>query len=67
MEVTGQFHAAVALTPEKEPWYPLDKRLVGNQRRSGHVGEEKNSQSLTGIEPSIVQSVAQLYTTELSW
>jgi hypothetical protein len=54
-------------TPQgKGPWYPLDRRLGGSQSRSGHGGEEKNSQSLPGIEPPIIQPVAQRYTTELS-
>jgi hypothetical protein len=29
----------------KSPWYPLDRRLGGPQSRSGHGGEEKNSQN----------------------
>jgi hypothetical protein len=33
------------------PWYPLDRRLGGPQSRSGHGGEEKDSQPLPGIEP----------------
>jgi hypothetical protein len=44
---------------EKGPWYPLDRRLGGLQTRSGHSGEEKNSQSLPGLEPPIVQPLAQ--------
>jgi hypothetical protein len=28
MEVRGQLHAPGALLPSKEPWYPLDRRLV---------------------------------------
>jgi hypothetical protein len=51
MEVSGQLHASAALPPGKEPRYPLDKRLGGLQTHSGHGGEEKNSQSLPGIEP----------------
>jgi hypothetical protein len=35
----------------KSPWYPLDRRLGGPQSRSGHGGEEKNSQPPSGIEP----------------
>jgi hypothetical protein len=50
----------------KSPWYPLDRRLGGPQSRSGHGGEEKNSQPLSGIELPIIQPVAQRYTTELS-
>jgi hypothetical protein len=49
MEVSGQIHASAALTPWKEPRYPLDKRLGGPQSRSGHYGEEKN-QPPPGIE-----------------
>jgi hypothetical protein len=33
------------------PRYPLDRRLGGPQSRSGHGGEEKNSQPPPGIEP----------------
>jgi hypothetical protein len=50
----------------KSPWYPLDRRLDGPQSRSGRCGEEKNFQALPGLEPSIIQLVAQRYTTELS-
>jgi hypothetical protein len=35
----------------KSTWYPLDRRLSGPQSRSGHGGEEKNSQPPPGIEP----------------
>jgi len=47
-----------ALHAGKEPWHPLDRRLG--------AGEEKNSQSLLGLGPPIIQSVAQRHTTELS-
>jgi hypothetical protein len=50
----------------KSPWYPLYRRLGGPQSRSGRGGEEKNSLSLPGLEPSIIQLVAQRCTTELS-
>jgi hypothetical protein len=43
---------------EKNPWYPLDRRLVGPQRWSGHNGEEKNPQPLLGLKPFIIQPVA---------
>jgi hypothetical protein len=49
----------------KSPWYQFDRRLGGPQSRSG-VGEEKNSQPLPGLEPPIIQPVAQHLTTELS-
>jgi hypothetical protein len=49
----------VNLTPRplyprgKRPRYSLDRRLGGPQNRSGHSGgEEKNSQTPPGIEPS---------------
>jgi hypothetical protein len=50
----------------KSLWYPLDRRLGGPQSRSGRGGEEKISQTLPGIEPPVVQPVAQRCTTELS-
>jgi hypothetical protein len=40
--------------------YPLDRRLGGPQSRSGRSGEEKNSQPLPGLEPPIIQPLAQL-------
>jgi hypothetical protein len=64
---------AVSFTPlplypqEKSPWYPLDWRLGVPQSRSRRDGEEKNSQSLPGVEPLIIQPIAQRYTAELSW
>jgi hypothetical protein len=62
MEVSGQLHAPAAL-----PWYQLDRRLLSRpQSRSGHGGEEKNSQPMPGLEPPIFQPVVQLCTTELS-
>jgi hypothetical protein len=50
----------------KIPWYPLDKRLGGLQSRSGRGGEEKNSQPLPGLEPPIIQPLAQGYTSEIT-
>jgi hypothetical protein len=41
-------------------------RLGRPQSQCGHGGEEKNSQPLPGLEPLIMQPVAQYYTTELS-
>jgi hypothetical protein len=62
MEANGQLD-----TPQgKSPWYPLDRRLGEPKSRSGHGGEEKNSQSLQRLELLIIQPVAQRYTTELS-
>jgi hypothetical protein len=34
----------------KRGWYPLDRSLGGPQSRSGHGGEEKNSQPPPGLE-----------------
>jgi hypothetical protein len=53
-------------TPGKSPWYPSDRRLGGPQNRSGGGGEEKNLQPLPGLEPPIIQPVAQRYTAKLS-
>jgi hypothetical protein len=44
----------------------MDRRMGGPQSRSGRGGEEINSQPLSGLEPPIIQPVAQRYTTELS-
>jgi hypothetical protein len=55
------------LNPQgNNPWYPLDRRLGGSQSRSEHGGEEKSSQLLPGLEPPIIQLVAQRYTAEVS-
>jgi hypothetical protein len=51
---------------EKNPWYPLDRRLGEPQSRFGRGGEEEISKPLPGLEFPIVQPVAQRYTTELS-
>jgi hypothetical protein len=51
-------------TQGKRPWYPLDSRLGGPQNRSGHGGEEKNFQLLSGLEPPIIQPIVQRYTAE---
>jgi hypothetical protein len=61
MEVSGQLHAPTAF-PQWNPWYPLDRRLGGPQSRSGRGGEEKNSHPLPGLEPPIIQPIAQRYT-----
>jgi hypothetical protein len=66
MEVSGQLHSPAALSHGNNSWYPLDRRLGEPQSRSGRGGEEKNSQPLPGLEPPIIQPVAQSYTTDLS-
>jgi hypothetical protein len=50
----------------KSPSYPLDRRLGEFQSRGGHGVKEKNSQRMSGLEPRIIQLVAQRYTTEVS-
>jgi hypothetical protein len=49
----------------KSQWYPLHRRLGWPQSRPGR-DEEKNSQPVPGLEPPIIQPVAQCYTIELS-
>jgi hypothetical protein len=51
----------------KSPWYSLDRRLGEPQSWSGYDGVEKNSQTLSGLKPPIIQPVAQCYTTGLAW
>jgi hypothetical protein len=63
--VEVQLHASAALHSGKSPRYPLDRRLGGPQSSSGCGGKEKNSQPLPGLEPPIIQPVAQRYTTVL--
>jgi hypothetical protein len=61
------FTAPAALPPGKEPLvHPLDRRLGRPQSQSGRGGEEKNSQPVLGLEPTIIRPVSQFYTAELS-
>jgi hypothetical protein len=64
MEVSGQLNAPAALRPGKEPLVSIGYEVGWAQSRSGHGVEEKNSQPMPGFEPSIIQPVAQRYTTE---
>jgi hypothetical protein len=48
-------HAGRFYLQGKSPCYALDRRLGDPQSRSGHGGEEKNSQPLPGLEPPIIQ------------
>jgi hypothetical protein len=72
LDLGTRCRGVVSFTPRplypkrKSPWYPLDRRLSGPQSRSGHGGEEENSKPLSGLEPQIIQPVAQCCTTELS-
>jgi hypothetical protein len=47
------FMPQLLYTQDKNPWYPLDRRLDGPQSLSGYGGEEKNISflPLVGIEP----------------
>jgi hypothetical protein len=63
--MSGQLHAPAALPQRKSPWYPLDRRLDGCQNWSEHDGEEKIPPPLLGLEPPIIQPVAQCYITEI--
>jgi hypothetical protein len=57
LDLSTRWMCLVSFTPPplypkvKSPWYPLDRRLGGPQRRSGRGGLEKNSQPPPGIEP----------------
>jgi hypothetical protein len=62
MKVSGHIHAPAALLSG----YPLDRRMGGPQSWSGQSAEEKNCHPLLRLELSILQPVAQRYTTELS-
>jgi hypothetical protein len=72
LDLGTRWRWVVSFTPRplyhqgKNPWYLLDRRLGGPQSRSGRGGEEKISQPLPGLEPPIIQPLAQRYTTELS-
>jgi hypothetical protein len=66
MEVNGQPHAPAALPQGKSPWYLLGRSLGGPQNRSRRGGETRNSQPVPGLEPPIIQPVAQRCTSELS-
>ena len=46
-------------TPEKEPRYPLHRRLDGPHSRCGCFGEQKFLSLLTGFESGIFKPVAQ--------
>jgi hypothetical protein len=50
MELSGEFHGSTAFLPEKEPWYPLDRKLDGAQSLSERGGEEKTFLSPPRVE-----------------
>jgi hypothetical protein len=59
MRVGGQLHVPAALPPGKETRYPLYRRLLWPQDRSGRV---RKISPLPGFDPQTVQPVASRYT-----
>jgi hypothetical protein len=55
MEMSGQFDAPVALTPEKELRYTFHRKLSGPQSQSGCCREENKHLSILGIEPRFLR------------
>jgi hypothetical protein len=49
-------------TPNKEPLYPLNRRLGGPHSQSGRLPEDKNRQPLPEFETGSVQPVPSHYT-----
>jgi hypothetical protein len=52
LELVVNFTPRPLYPHRKSPWYPLDRMPGGIQSRSGRGGEEKNSQTLAGLEPN---------------
>jgi hypothetical protein len=50
----------------RSPWHPLDRRLDVSHNRSGRGVKKKNSKSLPGLEPPIIQPLSQPHIAELS-
>ena len=57
MEANGSLHASAAVPPEKEPRYPLNRRLGGPHSRTGFGEKDKNVLSLPSIEPRTVPPI----------
>jgi hypothetical protein len=49
MDVSGQFHAKIALPQEKNSRYPLNKRLVGFHNQAELLDNKKTVFLLSGI------------------
>jgi len=58
MEASDQLHALAALSPGKEPPYPLNRRLYGTQNRSERFRHEISLLPLAGIKPLFLGSPA---------
>jgi hypothetical protein len=67
MEVSGQFHAPAALLSGEKTLYALNRRLGGPQSRSGHGGEEKNSQPHRESNPIIIIIIIIIIICLSSW
>jgi len=65
MDVSGQLHSPVALSPGKDNLYSLDRKLGGP--RSGRGGEEKNRQPLPSIEACSSNQQPRPVPNEHSW
>lgn len=46
-------------TAVEETWYPLNRRLYKFQSQSGYSGGQKNLLPLPGLEPQIIQTIAE--------
>jgi hypothetical protein len=69
LDLGSRWKWVVSFTPGR--FIPRERALgthwIGGRVGPRHCGEEKNSESLPGLETAIVQPVSQPYTTELSW
>jgi hypothetical protein len=62
MELSGQLHTPDTLQPrERAPGSHWLGSLGGPQSRSGRGSGTKNSQPLPGLDPPIIQPIAQRY------
>jgi hypothetical protein len=51
MKVIGQLYAPSTSLRQKNPRYPLNRRLDGPKIRYGHIGKEENHLFLPEFEP----------------
>jgi hypothetical protein len=65
VEVSGQLHITAALTSGKER-SPCTGGWVGPRAVLDTVAKRKIPSPLLGLEPPIIQSIAQFYITKLS-
>jgi hypothetical protein len=55
MDVSNQHHAPAALSPRKQPQYPLNKRLGWPQGWSGRCDEENTITEATGLSVIVLK------------